>query len=89
MSQMWRKVYHAFRGWANGLAGESAAPRRTEITVETDRIWIVRRSRSTRCSPEDGRELNMLAPGEAETLLQEESGENRANSGTDFKSDEI
>jgi hypothetical protein len=86
---MWRKVYHAFRCWANGLGRESAPYRRTEITVETNRTWIVRKPPPTRCRcPECGREVDMVVPEEAEAPSQEEKTENRAISETRCKSDE-
>jgi hypothetical protein len=46
-----------------------AAYKRTEITLETDRIWIIRRSRSRRAwCAECGREVDMVGLKEAETL---------------------
>lgn len=55
---MWRAIYHEFRRWAKVSRSAWTAWRRTEITVETDRIWIIRTSRSTpfRCA-QCGREL--------------------------------
>jgi hypothetical protein len=65
------------------------AHKRTEITVETDRVLIVRRRRSTRAScPECGREVDMAGPEDAEALSQEEGTKDRGNSGTRFKAEE-
>ena len=62
---MWREVYHEIRCWAKAWREASSAQRRTEITVETDRIWIVRRLRPNRvwCA-ECGREVEMVGPNE-------------------------
>jgi len=66
------------------------AHKRTEITVETDRTVIIRRRRSIRARcPECGCEVEIAAPEEAEAPSQEETTEDRANSGTRFKSEEI
>jgi hypothetical protein len=48
----------------------AAAYRRTEITLETDQVWIIRKSRSTRgwCA-ECGREVDMVGLKEARALL--------------------
>jgi hypothetical protein len=71
---MWRAIYHEFRRWAKVSRSAYAAFRRTEITVETDRIWIIRKSRSMRfwCAS-CGREVE--AVGQKETA--EISGANQ------------
>jgi hypothetical protein len=43
---MWKAIYHEFRRWAKVSERAVAAYKRTEITVETDRIWIIRKSRA-------------------------------------------
>jgi hypothetical protein len=68
-SLMWRKIYHEFQRWAKASGTFLAAYRRTEITVETGQIWIVRKSHSTRgWCPECGREVDMVPPREAAML---------------------
>ncbi|MGA3092795.1 MAG: hypothetical protein ABSD75_29720 [Terriglobales bacterium] len=58
---MWRAIYHEFRRRAKASEIASATFRRTEITVETDRIWIIRKSQTTRgwCA-ECGREVDIV-----------------------------
>jgi hypothetical protein len=66
------------------------AHKRTEITVETDRVLIVRRRRALRVwCPECGREVDMAAPVEAEARSQQKRTGDRENSGTRLKSEEI
>jgi hypothetical protein len=64
---MWRAIYHRVRGWAKRSDRPMAV--RTEITVETSRIRIVRTSQSVRkwCA-ECGCEVDMVEPNEAEAL---------------------
>ena len=66
-SPMWREIYHGFRRWAKVSELSAAAYKRTEITLETDRIWIIRKSRSRRgwCAECD-REVDMVGLKEAE-----------------------
>jgi len=46
-----------------------AAHKRTEITIETDRVLIIRRRRVLRAwCPECGREVDMVDPREAEAI---------------------
>jgi len=46
-----------------------AAHKRTEITIETDRVLIIRRRRVLRAwCPECGREVEMVDPREAEAI---------------------
>jgi hypothetical protein len=57
---MWRKIYHEVRRWTKVSERAVAAYKRTEITLETDRIWIIRKPESTRvCGPGCGREMDM------------------------------
>ena len=67
---MWRAIYHGFWRWAKVSERAVAAYKRTEITVETDRVWIIRKSHSTRgwCA-ECGREVDMVGLKEADALL--------------------
>jgi hypothetical protein len=66
---MWREIYHEFRRWAK-VSDRAVAPyKRTEITVETDRVWIIRKSHSTRVWCEKcGREVEMVGLREAAAL---------------------
>ena len=66
---MWREIYHEFRRWVKVSERAAAAYKRTEITMETDRIFIIRKSHSTRgwCS-ECGRKVDMVGVKEAEVL---------------------
>jgi len=66
---MWKAIYHEFRRWAKVSERAVAAYKRTEITVETDRIWIIRKSRATRgwCAV-CGREVDMVGLREAEAV---------------------
>jgi hypothetical protein len=58
-----------FRAWAKQLAMGLQVHRRTEFTVETDQILIIRRhSLVGRWCPECGREVDMT--GQAEALLE-------------------
>jgi hypothetical protein len=66
---MWRAIYHEFQRWAKASMGASTANRRTEITVETDRIWIIRKSRSSRVWWEQSsREVGTVIPSETGQL---------------------
>ena len=66
---MWRAIYHGFRRWAKVSERPAAAYKRTEITLETDRIWVIRRSHSTRAwCAECGREVDLVMLKEAEAL---------------------
>jgi len=66
---MWRAIYHEFRRWAKVSEQAVAAYKRTEITVETEQIWIIRRSHATRgwCA-KCGREVDMVRVTEAGKL---------------------
>ncbi len=66
---MWRAIYHEFRRWAKVSERAAAAYKTTEITVETDRVFIIRKSHSTRgwCA-ECGKEVDMVGLKEAEKL---------------------
>jgi hypothetical protein len=58
-----------FRRWAKGLADGVAGRKRTEITVETDRVLIIRRRWTVRfwCQ-ECGCEVDMVGVAEAEAI---------------------
>jgi hypothetical protein len=47
LSQTWGAVYHG-PGLVTGQGAKMAAHKRTEITIETDRIMIIRRRNSKR-----------------------------------------
>jgi hypothetical protein len=58
---MWQTIYREFRRWTKVSGRTAAAYRRTEITVETDRVLIIRKSHSTRAwCAECGREVDMV-----------------------------
>ena len=66
---MWREIYHGFRRWAKVSELSVAAYKRTEITLETDRIWIIRKLHSRRAwCAECGREVDMVGLKEAQAL---------------------
>jgi len=66
---MWRAIYHGFRRWTKVSERAVAAYKRTEITLETDRIWIIRKLHSRRAwCAECGREVDMVGLKEAEAL---------------------
>ena|SRR5580692_3386260 len=66
---MWREIYHEFQRWAKASGTFWATYRRTEITVQTGQIWIVRKSHSTRgWCPECRCESDMVSPNEAASL---------------------
>lgn len=66
---MWREIYHEIRRWAKVSERATANYKRTEITLETDRLLIIRKSHTTRrwCG-ECGREVEMVSLKEAEEL---------------------
>lgn len=66
---MWREIYHEFRRWVKVSERAVAAYKRTEITMETDQITIIRGSHSTwgYCR-ECGREVDVVTVKEAEEL---------------------
>jgi hypothetical protein len=58
---MWEAIYHEFRRWAKASRRAISAYNRTEITVETEQIWVIRKSRARRgWCPECGREVDMV-----------------------------
>jgi hypothetical protein len=67
-SPMWRTIHHEVRRWAK-ISGSRTDSRKTEITLETERIWIIRKSRTRRgwCA-ECGREVDLVQLKEAEIL---------------------
>ena len=63
---MWTAIYHEFRRWAKASSHALRAYKRTEITVETEQIWIIRKSRARRGWCADcGREVDMVRLDEA------------------------
>jgi hypothetical protein len=70
---MWRTIYHGFRRWAKTSTPLVVGYKRTQITVETDGIWVVRKSHATRkwCA-ECGREVDMVGLKEAADLRRED-----------------
>jgi hypothetical protein len=58
-----------FRDWAKRLAGVISEPWRTEITIQTDRLVLIRGRRSTRawCN-QCGREVEMVGLSQAAAL---------------------
>jgi len=68
---MWEAIYHEFRRWAKASRRAVTAYNRAEITVETEQIWIIRKSRTTRgWRAECGREVDMVGLKEAEALRE-------------------
>jgi hypothetical protein len=78
LSLMWRTIYHEFRRWAKVSERAATAYKRTEITLETDRIWIVRNAHAKRgwCT-ECGREVDMVSLTEGEALSRPPTSEPR------------
>lgn len=66
---MRRAIYHKFSRRAKVTNRAIAAYKRTEITVETDRVWTIRNSHSRRCwCGECGREVDMVGVKKAAAL---------------------
>jgi hypothetical protein len=66
-----------FRGWASRLAARIAGRKRIEVTIESHRVLIVRRLRSSRLwCPHCGREMDMVRAEDAVALTQSERGRN-------------
>jgi hypothetical protein len=58
-----------FRDWAKRLAGVISQPQRTEITIQTERVVLIRGSRSTRAwCQQCGREVEMVGLAQAAAL---------------------
>jgi hypothetical protein len=58
-----------FQRWSKGLVEAVIGRKRTEITIETDRLLIIRRRRTARFwCPECRREVEMVSVAEAEAL---------------------
>jgi hypothetical protein len=58
-----------FREWAKNLRQAMfGAPRRTEITIETDELFVIRRQGIGAERPEYGREVELAGLREAEPL---------------------
>ncbi|HEX8815717.1 MAG TPA: hypothetical protein VF753_09470 [Terriglobales bacterium] len=66
---MWRPIYHEFLRWAKISRRTTEGYKRTEITVETDQILVLRKSRTSRnwCA-ECGREVEMVTVNNAGVL---------------------
>ena len=66
---MWRPIYHEFLRWAKISRRWAGTSKRTEVTVETDRILVIQRLRATRvwCA-ECGREVDMVTLRDAAAL---------------------
>ena len=66
---MWRAIYHEFRRWAKRSGRPWADARKATVTVETNQIWILRRSRFCRAWCEEcGREVDRVGLKEAAAL---------------------
>jgi hypothetical protein len=66
---VWHVIYHEFRRWVKSPGSLWTAARKATITVETDQIWILRRSRFTRAwCAECGREVDTVGLKEAAGL---------------------
>ena len=63
---MWRVIYHEIQRWAKASRRAAAGYKRTEITVETEQVWIIRKPQPRRgwCA-ECGREVDMVQLDEA------------------------
>jgi hypothetical protein len=63
---MWRAIYHELQRW---VKTSKPAVSRVEITLETERVWIIRKAHSKRgwCA-ECGREVDMVGLSEAYAL---------------------
>jgi hypothetical protein len=66
---MWRPIYHEFLRWAKLSRRTAEGYKRTEITVETDQIWVLRKSRARRAwCAECAREVDMVTLEDAGAL---------------------
>jgi hypothetical protein len=66
---MWRPIYHEFLRWAKISRRVAEGYKRTEITVETDQILVIRKSGPARAwCAECGREVDVLMPDHAGAL---------------------
>lgn len=64
-----KAIYHDFGVEQSIWRGEMAVHKRTEITIETDRVLIIRRRRILRAWCEEcGHEVEMVDPREAEAI---------------------
>jgi hypothetical protein len=67
---MWRPIYHEFLRWAKVSRRTANGYKRTEITVETEQILVIRNSRARRAwCVECGREVNVVTLNDAGALL--------------------
>lgn len=76
---MWQAIYHEFQRWAKTPMRLLAAYRTTEITVEIDQRWVIRKPRAARvrCA-ECGRDVGTREPA---ILLAQPGRVNRVTSG--------
>jgi hypothetical protein len=67
---MWRPIYHEFLRWVKVSRQKAGVHKTTEITVETDQVWVLRKSRARRgwCAT-CGHEVDMVTLADAGTLL--------------------
>lgn len=66
---MWRPIYHGFLRWAKISRQVTGGYKRTEITVDTEEILVIRGSRAGRAwCAECGREVDVLTPNDAGKL---------------------
>jgi hypothetical protein len=66
---MWTEIYHKKVGRAKQWIGTMTTRKRTQITVETDRLLIIRRRTSARAwCPQCDREVDMVGLEEARLL---------------------
>jgi hypothetical protein len=71
---MWRPIYHEFLRWAKLSRRTAEGYKRTEITVETDQIWVLRKARARRAwCAECGREVDMVTLEDAGALLRRDA----------------
>jgi hypothetical protein len=68
-SQMWNGIYHGIVNRAKAWGSGTTASKRTRITIETARVLVVRRMRSSRAwCRECAREVEVVGLDEASAL---------------------
>jgi hypothetical protein len=66
---MWKTIYHEFRRWAKISRRGVGVREKTEITVETEQLWIIQKSHASRGWCADcGREVDMVRLSDAVLL---------------------
>lgn len=66
---MWNEIYHEIIRRTKRWAGAVILRKKTQITVETDRIWVIGRQSSVRAwCPQCEREVDMVGLAEAHLL---------------------